>query len=633
MWRSIRQVHGSLAVVSLVAVLAGGCSSGGSGPDPDPDPDPDPPSISVALSMSGATVAPGGLVPVTATLTRRGGYNGTVTFTVVGAPTGVTGSVANVQTNGNTTTATVTVQTSVATPGGTYPLTVRASGSGVSDATATFSLTVAAGGSFGLTANPNTLTLARGASSTVAIAVGRLGGFAGNVTLAVQGAPSGVTATLNPTSTTGTTSTLTINASAGAAIGTSTLTVRGTAEGQPERTVPIQLTVTAAGGGTGASFVIGCLSPVWAAYQDGDGAWTQVTGTAQGAYNFSVSSARGAFAFATASGTQAMVSIIRMTRAEMTAAPQDYCATVPSGSKFINGSVTGLSAGDVAHMSLGGATVSRSSNQVFSIVGILNGTFDLVAFRKSNLAVSPNSSRGVIRRDLDVANASTIPVIDFGAAESFAAGTASFTVPNFAAGESLALTMSYRTGPACTYASLYQIAPLGQAASPVQVDGIPAAVQRPADSHQLSITAITGSPLATAARLVQENFGALANRTMTLPPPLGVPVITTLPGAYKRLQGVYQLPDVFTSGTSFLYSSTRPIRTVVMSATAGWVGGTSATMAMPDFSGVAGWNDSWAPPTSATGSWAAQGNGSNYTGANLCQPDGRIVSADQRGTF
>ncbi|MHB1329069.1 MAG: COG1470 family protein, partial [Gemmatimonadales bacterium] len=516
---------------------------------------------------------------------------------------------------------------------GTYPLTVRASGTGVSDATATFSLTVAAAGSFGLTATPNTLTLARGASSTVAIGVGRLGGFAGNVTLAVQGAPSGVTATLNPTSTTGTTSALTINVSGSAAIGASTLTVRGTADGQPERTVPIQLTVTAAGGGTAGSFVIGCLSPVWAAFQDGDGAWTQVTGTAQGAYNFSISAARGAFAFATASGQQAMVTIIRMTRAELTAAPQDYCGQVPSGNKFVNGSVAGLSTGDFAHISLGGSTISRSSNQAFSIVGFPTGTFDLVAFRSSNLAVLPNPSRGVIRRDLDVANASTLPVIDFTAGESFAAGTASFTVPNFAAGESYALTMSYRTGPACTYATLYQLAKLGQATSPVAVDGIPASVQRASDSHQLSLTAVTGSPLATAARVVQENFAALANRTMTLPPPLGVPAITTLPGTYKRLQGVYQLPDVFTSGTSFLYTSTTPIRTVVMSATAGWVGGTSATMAMPDFTGVGGWNDSWAPPTTATGSWAAQGSGSNYTSVNLCQPDGRIVSADQRGSF
>ena len=631
MWRSPRQVLSGGAVVSLVVVLAVGCSSEGSGPDPDPDPDPQ--SISLALSMSGATVAPGGLVPVTATLTRQGGYSGTVTFTVVGAPAGVTGSVANVQTSGSTTTATVTIQTSVATPGGTYPLTVRASGSGVTDATATFNLTVAAAGSFGLTANPSTLSLARGASSTVAIAIGRLGGFVGNVSLAVQGAPSGVTATLNPTSTTGTTASLAISVGAGAALGASTLTVRGTADGQPERTVPIQLTVTAAGGGTGASFIIGCLSPVWAAYQDGDGAWTQVTGTLQGAYNFNISGARGSFAFATASGTQAAVTVIRMTRAEITAAPQDYCSQLPGATKFINGSVAGLAAGDNAQIWLGGAGVSRSNNQVFSIVGIANGAQDLVAFRRSNLAVSPNPSRGIIRRDLDAANASTLPVVDFGAAESFAPGTASFSVPNFAAGESMALTMAYRTGAACTFAQLYQVAMTGQAASPVAVEGIPASARRASDTHVATITAVTGSPLPTAARLVQENFGALANRTMTLPPPLGVPAITTPAGPYKRLQGVYQLPDVFTGGTSFQYFSLSPIRTVVISATAAWVGGTTATMAMPDFSGVAGWNNDWAPASASTGSWAAQGVGSNFTAQNLCQADGRLVSSDQRGSF
>src|SRR6185295_3534920 len=60
--------------------------------------------------------------------------------------------------------------------------------------------------------------------------------------------PSGVTATFNPASATGTTSMLTFAASATATTGTSTVTVTGTGGGLT-RTATITLTVT--GGGTG----------------------------------------------------------------------------------------------------------------------------------------------------------------------------------------------------------------------------------------------------------------------------------------------------------------------------------------------------------------------------------------------
>jgi len=100
---------------------------------------------------------------------------------------------------------------------------------------------------FTLSANPASVSVARGASATSTITVTRTA-FTAAVGLAASGLPSGVTATFNPVSVTGTSSLLTFAASATATTGTSTVTVTGTGGGLT-RTTTIALTVS--GGGTG----------------------------------------------------------------------------------------------------------------------------------------------------------------------------------------------------------------------------------------------------------------------------------------------------------------------------------------------------------------------------------------------
>src|SRR5215831_14697984 len=96
MQRSVRAASAAL----LVGLLAAGCGGdGGSGPNA---------SITIALSKSSSSIVQGGNDQVTATVTRTN-FSGTVNVTVEGAPTGVTGTVSNVSTSGNTTTGTVTI--------------------------------------------------------------------------------------------------------------------------------------------------------------------------------------------------------------------------------------------------------------------------------------------------------------------------------------------------------------------------------------------------------------------------------------------------------------------------------------------------------------------------------------------
>ncbi len=95
---------------------------------------------------------------------------------------------------------------------------------------------------FSLSASPNSLSVVQGLSGSSTITVNPLNGFTGSVSLSASGLPAGVTATFNPSSTTGN-STLTLTASGTAAVGTVTVTITGTS-GTLTHSTTISLTVT-----------------------------------------------------------------------------------------------------------------------------------------------------------------------------------------------------------------------------------------------------------------------------------------------------------------------------------------------------------------------------------------------------
>jgi hypothetical protein len=144
------------------------------------------------------------------------------------------------------TTSTLTVQVGATVAAGNYPITVRATGTGVTAATAQFTLVVTASTTpgFTLTASPSALSVVAGQQGTSTLTFARSGGFAGAVQLVAEGAPTGVTASFSAASVTGTSSTLTLAAATSTAAGTYPITVRATGTGVTERTTTVTLTVT-----------------------------------------------------------------------------------------------------------------------------------------------------------------------------------------------------------------------------------------------------------------------------------------------------------------------------------------------------------------------------------------------------
>lgn len=244
--------HYRTLVVSALAIVAGiltitACST---------EENPPAGTLALAITPTSINVAQGGSGSSALNITRGGSFTGAVTLSASGNPTGVgiTFSPGLIAAGAISAGISVTVDAAVAP--GNKVITISAAGTGVPTATGTLTVVVVAGdaGSFVLSPVPTTLTAAVGAAAvTSAVGITRTAPFAGPVALTVSGAPAGVTATMDPTSTAGNSSTLSVSAATGAVNGTYPLVVRGTGAGVADATATVNVTVTG-GASAGASF-------------------------------------------------------------------------------------------------------------------------------------------------------------------------------------------------------------------------------------------------------------------------------------------------------------------------------------------------------------------------------------------
>jgi subtilase family serine protease len=136
---------------------------------------------------------------------------------------------------------------------------------------------------FTLTASPTSVSVAQGKSGTSTITTAVSGGFSSAIALTASGQPTGVTATLSPTSIAAPgsgTSTLTLAVASTTATGTYTITVTGTGGGITH-TATISLTVTTTATG---SFAIS-VSPTSGTLERGESGYAVVTTTVSGGFD------------------------------------------------------------------------------------------------------------------------------------------------------------------------------------------------------------------------------------------------------------------------------------------------------------------------------------------------------------
>lgn len=207
------------------------------------------PSISLWLSSGSAYVWQGNYAYITATVSRAGGFSDSVEVTVTGLPAGVSATGYYEQTSGLVTTAYLGISVDAATVPGVYALVVHATGRGVSEATAAFTLTTTVPG-FTLALSSPTLSIMQGtATPTTTVNLVR-NNFTGPVTFYVDigdshgTMPPGVTAAWATNPVSGNSSVLTLTVGAGAVPDVYDLYIWGDAAGGYGFAV-LTLTVTA----------------------------------------------------------------------------------------------------------------------------------------------------------------------------------------------------------------------------------------------------------------------------------------------------------------------------------------------------------------------------------------------------
>jgi hypothetical protein len=127
----------AFAFSAIVACGGGGGDGGGVTPPPPT------PGLSVSAGASSTTVIPGANASTTITIARSGGYTGAVTLSVSGQPSTVTATVNPSTLASGVTTATVQWTAVASAALASHTITIRATGSGVTEASATTELVIA----------------------------------------------------------------------------------------------------------------------------------------------------------------------------------------------------------------------------------------------------------------------------------------------------------------------------------------------------------------------------------------------------------------------------------------------------------------------------------------------------------
>jgi hypothetical protein len=615
----------ALSLALTTPVLVAGCGGGDGGPTNPGGGGGATPSISITLSSASINVTAGQSGTVTVNVARAGGFTGAVTVTA-DAVNGVT--VQPVTLAAGATSGALTFQVAGTVAAGTLQATVRASGQGVQQATATLSLVVAAAPvqDYTLALNPTSIQFQQGGSASTAVGINRTGGFAGAVTLSATGLPQGVTASFDPATTTGNSSTLTLTAAAGATAGTVTVTVAGSATGLAAKTVNLDVTVAQSGGGGSGNVSWAFCDitgiPIWFAYQDGNGPWTRVVGDAQNVYRFQIDSQRGAVAWVSIDEGAPLTQVFYYTREEFLQVGASQCDG-EGGFKTVNGSMTGLGPTDVGFVALGSsdATVNMGESPNFVLNNVQDGGHDLIATRATvsfaPLGLVPN--RMIIRRNLNPANNSTLPVLDF-ATEGFAPVSATMTVNGLLAGEQTTVVGLFTTARKGLGAYFATLTP-GGATQPYY--GVPEGQLIAGDLHYTQVVGFNPSDAGSTpppTRQVAVAYRQVQDRTVTLGPVLVDPTISTVGTApYARLRAQWTLQAEYNRFVYVVFSQPNVVsenaRSFQLGATDGYLAGAaSVDFTMPDLSGVSGWNNAWGLATGANTIWTTTGTGWQGTG-------------------
>jgi hypothetical protein len=450
------------------------------------------------------------------------------------------------------------------------------------------------GADYSLTVTPAALSIVAGGSSSATVTIARTN-FIGEVSLALQNPPTGITGVFTPASTTTNGSAVAISVAATVAPGSHALTIQGSATGPGTKTATLTVTVPQppAGGNVQYQFCNAAEVPVFVAFQDGTGSWQAVTGSASGGttrFTMNLIQGRGGVMFVQQTEPGEFLTEVRYaSTAEFAQDAAESCGQT-GATKTVTGTVAGVPAGSYGIVSFGANTEifdgAVSTNPV-TFTEVPAGPMDLVG----SLTTPGNPpSRIIISRNLNVADGGTLPsVIDFNGPASFAPATATATITG---GNDDFMEIFVDLVTANTQAGLwFDLSPSPTAARPWA--GLAAAQMLSSDLHALIVFA---SPTTASGdfRVALKYVGPVSNQTLGLGPTVGLPATTQIAaGAYPRFRFQGTLPTEYNKGAAIdLLHASGSGNALSILATSAWLAAAGNPLAydltMPDVSGLSG---------------------------------------------
>src|SRR5207245_2479209 len=213
---------------------------------------------SLSVTPNAASVRQGLGTTATVSATLSSGTSRSITLSTVVTGTACTAPNCPVATLGTATgtpsfTSTLSITTTTSTPTGVYTITINGSTDDVSTRSTTFTLTVGAPFTYGLSVSPTSATVVQGSSTSATVTATLNGGTSRSITLSttvtgpVCTAPNCPVATLGTATGTPTfTSTLSITTTASTPTGVYTVTINGSTDDVSTRSTTYILTVNAA---------------------------------------------------------------------------------------------------------------------------------------------------------------------------------------------------------------------------------------------------------------------------------------------------------------------------------------------------------------------------------------------------
>jgi len=380
------------------------------------------------------------------------------------------------------------------------------------------------------------------------------------------------------------------------------------------------------GGGSGSGGTVTVLPPVlpgdifWVAYQDGNGPW-KVANASGGQYTFTVTDPSGRYGLAfvdvvpgPSAPSDVFASLYYFTRSEVS--QLDFSSIQILSSATVSGNVTGLAPSDTGTVKVRSRTASLPAGAVGYNFTAWGGSQDVVAIRKAG-GLTPD--RLIVSRNLTITPGGWLPTLDF-ATQGYA------LVPQTAS------AMGGDAGDAITtYANW--IAPktsisLGAASgTTLAFNALPAANHLSDETHFIGAQALqsgttkgclagkyTKSPIGVVNTVPAKVATPLFGTAITSP--YYRPTISWAPFPGALLSWIYAQDY-----TNYIFWDA--------SFSAGWLAGnTASSYTLPDFSGLAGWDNAWGLRPGSTldwrfqNSWTSSPNAAFYLGTPGTHPEG-----------